>query len=45
MCAYFQTLTEDVMRQMEREKQLQVKYAELQLELKSLDPSNLILKN
>lgn len=28
------------MRQMEREKQLQAKYVELQLELKRIDPAN-----
>lgn len=31
------------MRQMEREKQLQIKYAELQAELKLLDAENYLL--
>lgn len=33
----FQSLTEDVMRQMEREKQLQTRYSELQEELSNYE--------
>lgn len=40
-----QSLTEDVMRQTEREKQLQTKFNELQTDLRSLDPTNELLTN
>lgn len=40
---YLQSLTEDVERQTEREKQLQKQFAELQDELRTLDPNNELL--
>lgn len=39
-----QTITEDVIRQTEREKQLQAKYADLKTELQKLDPASPLLK-